>query len=542
MALNKLYATASISQGDMIIDAAGYLIVDNSTGMHAYQWTGSTLVHKDSVLTVSTKFPNSKSILYNGTNIFRMFGTTMKAYTFDGSVFAEVASTVISTGGLNIAFWGCKYPGDQIFIVSYNFSPSGNTGYLYTCIGNTFSFKDSKEIINYTGYQYPGLYGAASRSVSDTDSFYFSDSSYPYVQYIVSGPLLGTNQTIGVYSHVFFGGRGQIFDSSVGYTVVLPSYYYTPHQYHVTKVNWDGTYLYGIENNGDINQFDISTNPFTVVQSANYTGTSLAKSLIGGNGIIYVSTNAPGETLSVWGSTVPVTADFSGTPLSGYAPLTVQFTDTSTGSPTSWDWDFGDGSSHNTTQNPTHIYTVAGVYTVTLIATSGSGSDTKIKTNYITVNMVANFTAIPTTGTDTLSVSFTDTSTGTPTSWAWVFGDSATSTEQNPIHIYSAAGVYTVVLRAARGSFEDTETKSEYIKIGFTDSITKYAYIILTPRLSTDDVAIPPSRPELKVMYADGVGNYLFIKKGIRVILPAQSSIEEGSGFARSSGPSVIFD
>jgi PKD repeat protein len=157
-------------------------------------------------------------------------------------------------------------------------------------------------------------------------------------------------------------------------------------------------------------------------------------------------------------------------------------------------------------------------------------------------NLVADFSASPLSGVASLSVQFTDTSLGTPTSWAWDFGDSATSTEQNPTHVYSAAGVYTVVLRAARGSSEDTETKSEYIKINFTDSITKYAYIILTPRLSTDDAAIPPSRPELRVVYADGVGNYLFIKKGVRVILPAQSSIEEGSGFARSSGPSVIFD
>ncbi len=53
---------------------------------------------------------------------------------------------------------------------------------------------------------------------------------------------------------------------------------------------------------------------------------------------------------------VPPTANFSGNPTSGYAPLTVDFTDLSTGSPTSWDWSFGDTGT-STAQNPSHDYT-----------------------------------------------------------------------------------------------------------------------------------------------------------------------------------------
>ena len=78
-------------------------------------------------------------------------------------------------------------------------------------------------------------------------------------------------------------------------------------------------------------------------------------------------------------------ADFSGTPTSGNAPLTVSFTDLSTGSPTSWAWNFGDGGS-STTQNPTYQYTAAGTYTVSLTATNGCGSSTETKTNYVTVS------------------------------------------------------------------------------------------------------------------------------------------------------------
>jgi len=78
-------------------------------------------------------------------------------------------------------------------------------------------------------------------------------------------------------------------------------------------------------------------------------------------------------------------ADFTGTPLTGVAPLSVAFTDTSTNTPTSWAWDFGDGGT-STSQNPTHSYTSSGVYTVTLTATNAAGSNTKIRTAYITVS------------------------------------------------------------------------------------------------------------------------------------------------------------
>jgi uncharacterized membrane protein len=78
-------------------------------------------------------------------------------------------------------------------------------------------------------------------------------------------------------------------------------------------------------------------------------------------------------------------ADFTGTPTSGTASLSVAFTDTSTNTPTSWAWDFGDGST-STSQNPSHSYTSSGVYTVSLTATNTAGSNTKTRTAYITVS------------------------------------------------------------------------------------------------------------------------------------------------------------
>jgi PKD repeat protein len=237
--------------------------------------------------------------------------------------------------------------------------------------------------------------------------------------------------------------------------------------------------------------------------------------------------------------TVNMVADFSATPTTVNAGSLVIFTDQSLGSPTSWNWTFGDGGT-STLQNPTHTYTVAGVYTVVLSV--NSGASTKTRTNYITVNMVADFTATPVVGVDSLTVSFTDISLGTPTSWSWDFGDNDTSTEQNPVHIYNSAGVYTVTLRAVRGSFEDTETKDELIKIGFIDSIQKLSYIRILPRLSTEDIAPPVSRPDLRIMYVNGVGNYSYPKKGIRAFIPSNTSVVSGSGFKRPQGPTLIFD
>ncbi|WP_292489688.1 PKD domain-containing protein [Methanoculleus sp. 10] len=78
---------------------------------------------------------------------------------------------------------------------------------------------------------------------------------------------------------------------------------------------------------------------------------------------------------------------------------------------------------------------------------------------------VANFTANRTSGTAPLAVRFTDTSTGNPTTWAWDFGDGNTSTEQNPVHTYTTAGVYTVRLTVRNAEGEDSIVKEDAITV-----------------------------------------------------------------------------
>ncbi|MDX2001634.1 MAG: PKD domain-containing protein [Chitinophagales bacterium] len=80
-------------------------------------------------------------------------------------------------------------------------------------------------------------------------------------------------------------------------------------------------------------------------------------------------------------------ANFVGNPLTIAPGGTVNFTDLSTNSPTSWSWSFpGSVQGSSTLQNPTGIqYNTVGTYTVTLNATNAQGVDSEVKTNYITV-------------------------------------------------------------------------------------------------------------------------------------------------------------
>ncbi len=91
-----------------------------------------------------------------------------------------------------------------------------------------------------------------------------------------------------------------------------------------------------------------------------------------------------GEVWSFTTSPPPPVAEFSASPTSGYRPLLVSFTDLSTGSITSWAWDFDNDSVVDATvQNPTHVYNTAGTYTVTLTVTGPGGSDTQTMPNCI---------------------------------------------------------------------------------------------------------------------------------------------------------------
>ncbi|MCF8465045.1 MAG: PKD domain-containing protein [Flavobacteriales bacterium] len=112
-----------------------------------------------------------------------------------------------------------------------------------------------------------------------------------------------------------------------------------------------------------------------------------------------------------------------------------------------WDWNFGDGAT-STQQNPTHLYSASGTYTVILEITSSDGcSVTSSEDVTVYENPVADFTFNEACEGDITN--FTDVSTistGTINVWAWNFDDGNTSTLQNPTNTYTTLGVYDVAL------------------------------------------------------------------------------------------------
>ena len=176
----------------------------------------------------------------------------------------------------------------------------------------------------------------------------------------------------------------------------------------------------------------------------------------------YITVNAP---------VMPPVADFTpATPFSVDKNVPVAFTDASTGSITSRDMDFGDGSAHGSGSGPwSHAYTTRGTYTVNLTVKGTGGSD--FKTGLVTVKEpapVIDFSGTPVSGKSPLNVAFTASNTGGQvTTWDWDFGDSSThGNVQNPTHQYASAGTYTVSLKATGPDYSDTETKTGYIQVG----------------------------------------------------------------------------
>jgi PKD repeat protein len=174
-------------------------------------------------------------------------------------------------------------------------------------------------------------------------------------------------------------------------------------------------------------------------------------------------------------------ADFTGSPTSGSAPLTVTFTDQSTGSPTSWAWDFdNDGTTDSTAQNPAFTFTSAGTYSVKLTVGNAQGTHSLTRTNYITAmnpnTLAAAFTASVMSGSVPLTVTFTDQSTGGPTSWEWDFQNDRTvdSTAQNPTFTFTQLGTYSVKLTVRKTGATDSLVKTLYIDVSDPDEATLY--------------------------------------------------------------------
>ena len=275
----------------------------------------------------------------------------------------------------------------------------------------------------------------------------------------------------------------------------------------ISITNLAGTGFYGtpavsLTKTGESN---ITATGVTVVNATNITCTfNLAGKTVGLWNVTVVNPDGQ-EGSKIGGFTIvnvtaaPV-AYFNATPVKGAAPLTVIFTDSSTNTPTSWNWSFGDGSLVNVTnKNPVHTYAAPGNYTVSLNVTNAGGSNITTFTDYIWVGLVpiAYFSATPLDGTAPLTVTFTDGSTNAPTDYNWSFGDGSlvNVTNENPVHTYAAPGNYTVSLNASNSWGSTTITRTKYINVM---PLMPQAYFTITPDFGT---------APLPVTFTDGSTN-----------------------------------
>jgi len=248
-------------------------------------------------------------------------------------------------------------------------------------------------------------------------------------------------------------------------------------------------------------------------------------------------------TPSVTPTPVPtVVADFSAQVRDGSAPMTVFFTDNSTGYPTRFLWDFGDDSHDNTSpvQNPQHTYRIPGIYTVTLTASNSEYNNTTQKTEYITVrpmnlpargakNNVTIF-SVP----DGAEVYVNNAYQGiTPV----LLENLTTRNYQLRLHkdgyydIVSPITVYDDVLPTFISGFEMTPHYAEIGKLSAEPPQTGAAYIVSYPELvnvTIDDT--PVGKTDIMVMnLAVGVHNLTLLKDGYE---PWHDTLEIKNGLA----------
>jgi beta propeller repeat protein len=162
----------------------------------------------------------------------------------------------------------------------------------------------------------------------------------------------------------------------------------------------------------------------------------------------------------------PFSAGFTENATSGEVPFSVMFTDSSVGTPSGWQWNFGDGNS-SVMQNPVHTYSTPGLYTVALWIFDPTHRDACRKTGLIAAGSPpkADFTSNVSGGPQPQVIQFYDQSGGSPTEWEWDFGDGERSEDQNPVHEYVAAGTYPVSLQVANALGNDTLEKPGAVTI-----------------------------------------------------------------------------
>ena len=317
--------------------------------------------------------------------------------------------------------------------ISFNTSPipdgatiNGVTFTYYNGAKSTVSWLSSGiEIINFTPIN------ATSYTIGD-----WSKTG----RVILSQNMSIANTTEHDYNNLIFNSQGLANINKTGYTTIMLT---STEDAYLINVSASGSYAPGVEGYWAI------AYTFPIYLNITYTEP------------------APSSSFTV---------DYTG----GISPLLVNFTDTSTNTPTVWKWYDGD-TLFNSTQNPQYVPFTTGNHQIRLNASNtGGGTNTSVTWINVTdaptlVLPIPVFSANATTGNAPLVVKFTDTSTDNILGWNWSFGDGENSTDSNPTHTYTTTGLKTVSLEVVNISGYNTTTKTDYINVSATGTVS-YLY------------------------------------------------------------------
>ena len=333
---------------------------------------------------------------------------------------------------------------------SYSWSPSGNTtGTITVTPGSSTTY---------------AVTGTNANGCSATNFVSVTVNALPVVNLSNIFLCPGTNSSLNA------GNPGSTYQWSNGQTT------------QIIAVNNPGVYTVTVTNAAGCTASDMSlvSQSGTIVNNLQNVefcngGSALLDAGNPGNSYLW-SNGATSQTITVnsggaysvtitdpngCSGTLSTTVNVNAVPVAQFIPNDIcindpmSFTDISTigaGSITGWSWNFGDGNVSQQ-QNPAHTYAASGQYNVTLVITSNEGCIDSITRPFNVFPLpVANFSYQ--NGCVGSPISFTNTSTtvvGNITGSQWNFGDGTNSTIQNPSHIYTAPGIYSVNLTVSTG-------------------------------------------------------------------------------------------
>ncbi|OFX31717.1 MAG: hypothetical protein A2X08_06650 [Bacteroidetes bacterium GWA2_32_17] len=366
-----------------------------------------------------------------------------------------------------------------VAMILATFGANSNPGQLNTWLTNNNGYINGCDIVWGSVDNYP----PQLVSFNDFTNFYSLNTVRQYIDdgNMVIAKILNHN--------VLIAGYDNDGNTESDYIVYDPIIYSTTHWDYYDYLNCSKLYFYNVGISYPKADFVANQTTIFAGQSITFTdlsistptswywdldGSTIMTSTLQNPTVTYnqpgtysvslLTTNAFGrdvETKPNYITVLPMSASFTATPTILTIGSSVNFTDNSLGTPTSWNWSFPGGTPSNSSlQNPTIVYNTAGTFDVSLTVTNTGGSSTETKTNYINVGQSVGAYFTYSINQSTKTVYFTDISTNGPNTWFWDFGDGATSSVQSPTHTYSSYNIYTVTLTAGNQYSNTSVTKN----------------------------------------------------------------------------------